>query len=107
MTVEFQLFGQNFVGLNGGPIFKFTEALSLVVNCRTQREVDYYWEKLSADGGKKGQCGWLKDKYGLSWQVVPRVLSLLMQDKDPGVRSGVTSRMLKMKKLVISELKGA
>ncbi len=81
MTVEFQLDGQEFVALNGGPHFKFTEAISLVVNCETQEEVDKFWEKLS-EGGEKSRCGWLKDKYGLSWQVVPTVLGELFQSKD-------------------------
>ena len=81
MTVTFQLDGQEFMGLNGGPQFKFTEAISLVVNCKTQQEVDEMWEKLSA-GGEKGVCGWLKDKYGLSWQLVPTVVEKMFQDKD-------------------------
>ena len=84
MTVAFQLNGQDFVALNGGPHFKFTEAVSFVVNCKTQKEVDYYWENLSAGGDEQAQqCGWLKDKYGLSWQIVPVVLSEMLQDKDP------------------------
>src|SRR5437016_316730 len=82
LTASFQLEGQEFVALNGGPIFKFTEAISLVVNCENQDEVDYYWEKLS-DGGSKGDCGWLKDKFGLSWQVVPTALVEMLQDNDP------------------------
>src|SRR3989475_7452136 len=81
MTIAFQLEGQAFAALNGGPHFKFTEAISLVVNCKTQKEVDELWEKLS-EGGEEGQCGWLKDKYGLSWQIVPTVLSKMLQDKD-------------------------
>src|ERR1700758_2309954 len=81
MTVDFELDGQEFIALNGGPHFKFTEAVSFVVNCDTQQEVDEFWEKLSA-GGQQIQCGWLKDKYGLSWQIVPTVLGQLMQDKD-------------------------
>ena len=82
MTVGFELDGQKFTALNGGPIFKFTEAISLVVNCENQEEIDYIWEKLTADGGQEVQCGWLKDKYGLSWQVVPAILSELVS-KDP------------------------
>ena len=74
MTVEFKLLGQDFVGLNGGPVFKFTEAISFVVSCQTQREVDYYWKKLTSGGGKPVQCGWLKDKYGMCWQIVPTAL---------------------------------
>ncbi len=84
LTVKFQLEGQEFVALNGGPRFKFTEATSFVVNCETQEEVDYFWEKLTADGGSESMCGWLKDRYRLSWQVVPTVLTELMGDKDPG-----------------------
>jgi len=106
MTVEFQLAGQEFVALNGGPHFKFTEAISLVVTCKTQAEVDYYWKKLSA-GGKEVQCGWLKDKYGLSWQVVPTVLGKLMADKDPARAHRVMQAMLKMVKLDVKKLKQA
>ena len=106
MTVEFQLEGQQFVALNGGPQFKFTEAISFVVNCETQEEVDYYWEKLSA-GGKEVQCGWLKDKYGLSWQIVPTVLGKLVSDKDAAKSQRVMQAMLKMVKLDVKKLKQA
>jgi predicted 3-demethylubiquinone-9 3-methyltransferase (glyoxalase superfamily) len=106
MTVEFQLEGQEFVALNGGPHFKFTEAISFVVNCETQEEVDYYWEKLS-HGGKEVQCGWLKDKYGLSWQLVPTVLGELLSDKDAAKAQRVMQAMLKMVKLDIKKLKQA
>ena len=106
MTVEFQLEGQQFIALNGGPIFKFTEAISFVVNCETQEEVDYYWEKLSA-GGKEVQCGWLKDKHGLSWQIVPTVLGELLSDKDAAKSQRVMHAMLKMVKLDIKKLKQA
>jgi predicted 3-demethylubiquinone-9 3-methyltransferase (glyoxalase superfamily) len=106
MTVEFQLEGQEFVTLNGGPMFKFTEAISFVVNCETQEEVDYYWEKLSA-GGKEVQCGWLKDKFGLSWQIVPTVLGELLSDKDAAKAQRVMQAMLKMVKLDIKKLKQA
>jgi predicted 3-demethylubiquinone-9 3-methyltransferase (glyoxalase superfamily) len=106
MTVEFQVEGQKFVALNGGPHFKFTEAISFVVNCETQEEVDYYWEKLSA-GGKEVQCGWLKDKYGLSWQIVPIVLGELLSDKDAAKSQRVMDDMLKMVKLDIKKLKQA
>ena len=106
MTVEFQLEGQEFVALNGGPHFKFTEAISFVVNCETQEEVDYYWEKLS-QGGKEVQCGWLKDKYGLSWQIVPTVLGELLSGKDAGKAQRVMDAMLKMVKLDIKKLKQA
>ena len=106
MTVSFELDGQEFVALNGGPRFKFTEAVSFVVNCETQEEVDYYWEKLSA-GGKEVQCGWLKDKYGLSWQIVPTVLGELLSDKDAAKSRRVMDAMLKMVKLDIKQLKQA
>ena len=106
MTVAFQLAGQDFVALNGGPVFKFSEAVSFVVNCESQKEVDHFWEKLSA-GGEEVQCGWLKDKFGLSWQVVPTVLSEMLQDKDAQKAKRVMSAMLKMKKLDIAELKRA
>jgi len=106
MTVEFQLFGQNFVALNGGPDFKFTEAISFMVNCRTQREVDYYWKKLTA-GGKEVQCGWLKDKYGLSWQIVPTVLMDLLNSKDRAKSARVMQAMLAMVKIDIKRLKKA
>jgi predicted 3-demethylubiquinone-9 3-methyltransferase (glyoxalase superfamily) len=106
MTVPFQLDGQEFVALNGGPHFKFTEAISLVVNCETQQEVDELWEKLSA-GGAKSQCGWLKDKYGLSWQVVPTVVLKMMQDKDAERVDRVMQAILQMHKLDIKRLKQA
>ena len=105
-TVTFRLFGQEFMGLNGGPIFPFTEAVSFVINCDTQDEVDYYWDTLSA-GGETGQCGWLKDRWGLSWQVVPKVLNQLMSDADPETARRVTEVMLKMNKLVIADLENA
>jgi predicted 3-demethylubiquinone-9 3-methyltransferase (glyoxalase superfamily) len=106
MTVEFQLEGQDFVALNGGPHFKFTEAVSFVVNCDTQEEVDEFWEKLS-EGGEKSQCGWLKDKYGLSWQITPTILTDLMKDKDPAKAERVMKAMLQMHKLDIATLKKA
>lgn len=106
MTVAFQLEGQEFVALNGGPHFKFTEAVSFVVNCETQEEVDKLWEKLS-EGGEKSQCGWLKDKYGLSWQVVPTILNEMLQDKDPARAKRVMEAMLTMRKLDIQTLKQA
>src|SRR5689334_10868764 len=83
MVTKFQIQGQEFLALNGGPMFKFTEAISMIVNCETQQEVDYYWEKLTADGGTPVQCGWLKDKYGLSWQVTPTIVSELMSAGSP------------------------
>lgn len=106
MTVDFQLGGQEFVALNGGPMFKFTEAISLVVHCETQAEVDHYWDKLSA-GGREVQCGWLKDKYGLSWQIVPNALIELVQDKDPAKSRRVMAAMMQMKKIDIAGLKAA
>jgi len=106
MTVAFQLEGQEFTALNGGPQFKFTEATSFVVNCETQKEVDDLWKKLS-DGGEEGPCGWLKDKYGLSWQIVPTVLGKMLQDNDARKSERVMKAMLLMKKLEIEGLKRA
>jgi predicted 3-demethylubiquinone-9 3-methyltransferase (glyoxalase superfamily) len=106
MTVEFELDGQKFIALNGGPQFKFTEAVSLSVSCKTQREVDDYWEKLSR-GGEEGPCGWLKDKYGLSWQVNPEILAKMLRDKDPQKAKRVMQAMLKMEKIEIDELQRA
>ena len=106
MTVEFELAGQRFLALNGGPQFKFTEAVSFVVNCRTQAEVDRYWKKLSA-GGKEIQCGWLKDKYGVPWQIVPVILGDLLADRDAAKRERVMEAMLQMVKLDIAGLKRA
>ena len=98
MTVEFELDGQRFTALNGGPLFKFTEAISLVVSCEEQKEIDYFWEKLSA-GGQEVECGWLKDRYGLSWQVVPDGLMEMLESKDPEKSRRVMAAVLKMKKL--------
>jgi predicted 3-demethylubiquinone-9 3-methyltransferase (glyoxalase superfamily) len=106
MTATFELEGQKFMALNGGPHFKFTEAISFFVNCETQAEVDEYWEKLSA-GGKTSQCGWLKDKFGLSWQIVPEILGQLLSDPDPKKSQSVMQAMLKMTKLDIAALKQA
>jgi predicted 3-demethylubiquinone-9 3-methyltransferase (glyoxalase superfamily) len=106
MSASFQLEGQEFIALNGGPVFSFTPAISFFVNCETQEEVDEFWEKLS-EGGEKQQCGWLKDKYGVSWQIVPTILGKLMQDKDAEKANRVTQAMLKMKKLDIEGLKRA
>lgn len=107
MVVEFDLDGQRFLALNGGPLFKFTEAISLVVDCRTQDEVDYFWEKLTAAGGQEVQCGWLKDKFGLCWQIVPTALGELMSDSDPAKSKRGMEAMLKMKKIEISKLQDA
>jgi len=106
MTATFELDGQEFIALNGGPHFKFTEAISFSVNCETQEEVDEIWEKLSA-GGEKGRCGWLKDKFGLSWQVTPTALSKLLRDKDPEKAKRVMNAMLQMDKIDIRRLKEA
>ena len=106
MIATFQIDGQEFVALNGGPRFKFTEAISFVVNCETQEEVDYFWEKLSA-GGEKSRCGWLKDKFGLSWQVVPTILDKLMHAKDAVKAQRVMQAMLQMDKIDIKTLKQA
>ena len=106
MVGSFELEGQQFTALNGGPRFKFTEAISLVINCETQEEVDYFWEKLSA-GGQLQHCGWLKDKFGLSWQVVPTLLDELMRDKDPQKSKRVMEAMLQMVKLDIPRLRAA
>jgi predicted 3-demethylubiquinone-9 3-methyltransferase (glyoxalase superfamily) len=106
MTAQFLLEGQEFVALNGGPQFSFTPAISFVVNCETQKEVDEYWEKLSA-GGEEHQCGWLKDKFGVSWQIVPTVLVKLLSDPDAGRAQRAMAAMLKMKKIDISLLEQA
>jgi predicted 3-demethylubiquinone-9 3-methyltransferase (glyoxalase superfamily) len=106
MVVTFELDGQEFMALNGGPHFKFTEAISLLVNCETQKEVDDLWDKLSASG-EKSQCGWLKDKYGLSWQIVPTALGDMMSDKDTKKTARVMKAMLQMQKLDITKLKQA
>jgi predicted 3-demethylubiquinone-9 3-methyltransferase (glyoxalase superfamily) len=106
MVVEFELDGQTFIALNGGPQFKFTEAISFSVECKTQKEVDEYWEKLTA-GGEPGPCGWLKDRYGLSWQVNPTVLGELLSDPDPKKSKRVMEAMLQMKKIDIAGLKRA
>jgi predicted 3-demethylubiquinone-9 3-methyltransferase (glyoxalase superfamily) len=107
LTAAFEIDGQQLTALNGGPQFTFTEAISLMVMCDTQQEIDDYWAKLTANGGKESQCGWLKDKYGLSWQIVPRILPQLMQDKDPEKRNRVMKALLKMVKLDIAELQRA
>jgi len=106
MTAAFQLEGQEFVAINGGPVFKFTEAISFVVSCDSQEEVDYYWNKLT-EGGEESQCGWLKDKFGLSWQIVPAILSKLLSDPDPQKSKRTMQAMLQMKKIDIEKLKEA
>jgi predicted 3-demethylubiquinone-9 3-methyltransferase (glyoxalase superfamily) len=107
MTVEFKIEGQDFIALNGGPLFKFNESISFVVACRTQKEVDYYWKRLTAGGGKAVQCGWLKDKFGVSWQVVPAVLNELLNSKNAAKSQRVMRAMLRMVKLDIQKLKDA
>lgn len=107
MTVEFEINGMSFLALNGGPIFKPSEATSLIINCKDQSEVDYYWEKLTANGGEAVQCGWLKDRYGYSWQVVPVALTELMNDPDTRKTKRVMEVMLEMKKLDIKKLEAA
>jgi predicted 3-demethylubiquinone-9 3-methyltransferase (glyoxalase superfamily) len=107
MTGSIQLEGQEFLLLNGGPLFKFTEAISFVVNCESQDEVDQYWNKLTADGGQEVQCGWLKDKFGLSWQIVPTILPKLLADEDKNKSKKVMEAMLKMKKIDIAALQRA
>lgn len=107
MVVSFQLAGQQFTALNGGPRFKFSEAFSFVVNCENQQEVDDYWRKLTADGGQESMCGWLKDKFGFSWQIVPTALARLMGDKDPKRANRVMQALLQMKKLDIATLEQA
>ena len=104
MTVTFELEGQKFIALNGGPQFKFTEAISFFVDCETQKEVDYYWDKLCEGGGKESQCGWLKDKYGMSWQIIPSTLGKLIGDSDPVKSQRVLNAMLQMKKIDIAKL---
>ena len=106
MTVAFELDGQKFIALNGGPQYKFTEAISLSVECKTQEEVDDFWEKLSR-GGEEGPCGWLKDKYGLSWQINPTILGQMLSDPDPKKSKRVMEAMLKMKKIDIKKLQQA
>jgi len=107
MTVEFEIEGQKFIALNGGPQFKFTEAVSFSVDCRTQEEVDRLWERLTEGGGEEGACGWLKDKYGLSWQINPTILGEMLADKDRRKAGRVMEAMLKMKKIDVRALKKA
>jgi len=105
MTCTFQLEGQEFIALNGGPHFKFTEAISLFVDCETQEEVDTLWNKLTADGGAPSQCGWLKDKFGLSWQIIPSALMEMMSDRDPAKSRRVMEAMMQMSKIELQKLK--
>lgn len=105
--VTFELQGQEFMAISAGPLFKFNESISFIVKCDTQEEIDYYWEQLASGGGQEGVCGWLKDKYGLSWQVVPTVMDRMMQDKDPDKVARVTQAFLKMRKFDIAALQEA
>jgi predicted 3-demethylubiquinone-9 3-methyltransferase (glyoxalase superfamily) len=107
LTVEFEIEGQKFTALNGGPQFKFNESVSFVVNCKTQEEVDYFWEKLTSDGGEESACGWLKDKFGLSWQITPTILIDMLHDKDSEKSERVMKAMLQMQKIDIAKLKAA
>jgi predicted 3-demethylubiquinone-9 3-methyltransferase (glyoxalase superfamily) len=107
LTIEFEIEGQKFTALNGGPQFKFNESVSFVVYCQTQDEVDYFWQKLTADGGQESECGWLRDKFGLSWQVTPTVLIEMLHDKDPKKSGRVMNAMMQMQKIDISKLKAA
>jgi predicted 3-demethylubiquinone-9 3-methyltransferase (glyoxalase superfamily) len=107
MTVEWELNGQKFVGINGGPQFQFSEAVSFMISCKDQEEVDYYWDRLTADGGKEGQCGWLTDRFGLAWQVVPEGMDEVFNDPDPAKAERSMAAMMKMKKLDIAELRAA
>ena len=107
MTVEWELNGQKFVGINGGPQFQFSEAVSFMIECKDQDEVDYYWDRLTADGGKEGQCGWLTDRFGLAWQVVPEGMDEVFNDPDPAKAERSMAAMMKMKKLDIAELRAA
>jgi predicted 3-demethylubiquinone-9 3-methyltransferase (glyoxalase superfamily) len=107
LTIEFELDGQKFVALNGSPEFKFNESISFVVNCEIQDEVDYYWKELTANGGQESKCGWLKDKFGVSWQVVPKVLIDMLHDKDPTKSERIMKAMLQMQKIDIKTLNDA
>jgi predicted 3-demethylubiquinone-9 3-methyltransferase (glyoxalase superfamily) len=107
MTASFQLEGQEFMALNGGPQYKFTEAISLFVNCETQEEVDDLWGKLTSDGGEESQCGWLKDRFGISWQIIPKALGDLMGDPDPEKSGRVMQAMLQMQKIDVAKLQAA
>ena len=107
MVASFEVEGQEFTALNGGPQFKFNESVSFVVHCKTQQEVDYYWDKLLAGGGQESMCGWLKDKFGLSWQITPDALLELLSDPDPAISQSVMKAMMQMKKIDIEGLKRA
>jgi predicted 3-demethylubiquinone-9 3-methyltransferase (glyoxalase superfamily) len=105
--VNFELFGQEFKAISAGPLFKFNESISFIVKCDSQEEIDFYWDKLTSEGGKEIECGWLKDKFGLSWQIVPTIMDEIMQSKDPAKLARVTQAFLKMKKFDIAGLQRA
>jgi predicted 3-demethylubiquinone-9 3-methyltransferase (glyoxalase superfamily) len=107
MTVEFELDGQQFLGLNGGPHFKFNEAISFIIDCDGQEEVDYFWNKFTENGGEPGPCGWIKDQFGLSWQVVPRILNELLESSDKAKAGRAMKAMLQMKKIIVADLEAA
>ncbi len=107
LTMTFELEGREFMALNGGPMFKFNESVSLIVNCDNQEEIDYFWDKLTSGGGQESMCGWLKDKFGLSWQIVPAELGKLMSGKEPGKAQRVMAALLQMKKLDLNVLRNA
>lgn len=107
LVKEFEIEGRQFMALNGGPHFKFNEAISLVVNCEDQKEVDYFWDTFTKNGGEESQCGWVKDRYGLSWQITPKAMGKLMSSADAEGRERVMAAMLKMKKLIIADLEKA
>ncbi|HMJ70463.1 MAG TPA: VOC family protein [Cyclobacteriaceae bacterium] len=107
LIIEFTLFGQQYIALNGGPQFKFTEAISLFVTCETQPEVDEYWSKLTADGGEESMCGWLKDKFGLSWQIVPKQMMQMLSDKDKEKSGRAMQAMMKMRKIDVNKIQEA
>jgi predicted 3-demethylubiquinone-9 3-methyltransferase (glyoxalase superfamily) len=107
LTIQFQIEGQEFLALNGGPDFKFNEAVSFMINCESQDEIDYYWDKLTADGGEESMCGWLKDKFGLSWQVVPTIMGEMISDSDGEKVNRVMQKMMTMKKLDMKALEEA
>lgn len=107
LTIDFTLDGQNFVAMNAGPVFKFTEAVSFVINCDDQQEVDKFWNNLTANGGQESQCGWLKDQFGLSWQVIPKVLLKALNDKDAARSQRALHAMLQMKKIIVADIEKA
>ena len=106
-SIEFTIKGQEFIAMNGGPMYQFSEAISFFVDCEDQKEVDYFWEKLTSGGGEESMCGWLKDKFGISWQIVPKALPKLMNDKDGNKAKRVMQAMMKMRKIIVADLEKA